>query len=401
MPIEIISSQDAFSKLDKFSRWPHPGKDGDRYTPLPSVNHTPGFSISSQDKLFTIGSCFARNVERALIALGLPVLSSIIDGTGPGENITNKYTTRTILHDLRVAFEGADPLSTIHQNGSGNAVNLTFGGKGADKAAPIEELLQKTNHYYNTMRRLRETDIVVLTLGLVETWYDKKAGVYINLAPPLRLAKQDPGRFELHVLSFDDIHSDVAEILRILRRECRSGVRFLVTVSPVPLAATFRGQDVLQANAYSKAVQRAAIETVVLKNNDVTYFPSFEMVTLSPPKQAWVDDDYRHVRPETVDRIMHLVISKYVNPATLAPGKHELLSLRKAKDWRGIVDRVEQFSRTSRKEISAQPPHLRWYYAKSLTELGRIDEALPFLRRIVSECPGHTAAMKLLDRLGT
>ncbi len=400
MPIEVISGRDAFASINKFSRWPHPGKDGDRYLPHPTVNHKAGFAISPEDKLFTIGSCFARNVERALVALGLPVLSSIVDGTEPGENITNKYTTSSIVHDLRVAFDGADPYATINDINENSAINLTFGGMGASKANSRADIETQTDLYYETLRRLRETDVVVLTLGLVETWFDTKFGIYINLAPPPRLAKANPDRFQLHVLSYDDIRSDVLEILSTLRRECRPGVRFLVTVSPVPLAATFRNQDVLQANAYSKAVQRAAIETIVLENDDVTYFPSFEMVTLSAPEHAWVDDDYRHVRPDTVDRIMRFVVSQYVSPDSLAPSKAVLFEMTKAKRWSDVVQTVEAYCGKMGKQAQAQPPHVQWYYAKALAETGKIADAVPLLRNVVAALSWHESAKALLAKLG-
>ena len=270
---------------------------------------------------------------------------------------------------------------------------------GSRKTNSREEIEKKTAEYYDTLKRLKETDIVVITLGLVETWYDKKAGVYINLAPHPRLVKSDPERFEVHVLDYDDILADVREILQILRRECKPGVRFLVTVSPVPLAATFRGQDVLQANAYSKAVQRAAIEAIVLEYSDVTYFPSYEMVTLAAPEEAWIKEDYRHVRPDAVDRIMRLVVSKYVDKSALAPEKTELADLAKSDEWAAIASRVEQYCNFTGRTIEFQPAHVRWYYASALVKLERISEAVPVLATVVQTNPGHAAARALYEKL--
>src|SRR5206468_12443076 len=67
-------------------------------------------------------------------------------------------------------------------------------------------------------------------------------------------------------------------------------LRMLVTVSPVAMSTTFTGGEVLVANSYSKAVQRAAVEAFVRRHDNVDYFPSFESVMLSDRRQAWRDD---------------------------------------------------------------------------------------------------------------
>lgn len=93
MPIEIRSAEDAFSGMTKVARYPSPKRDPQRYVPHPDVNHEPAFSISPSDKILTIGSCFARNIERALRHLNMNVLSSYVDGLVGQENIANKYTS--------------------------------------------------------------------------------------------------------------------------------------------------------------------------------------------------------------------------------------------------------------------------------------------------------------------
>src|SRR4029077_3129506 len=47
---------------------------------------------------------------------------------------------------------------------------------------------------------------VIMTLGLCEVWFDTLTGCYINVAPRPSLLSRHPGRFELHVLSFDEAY---------------------------------------------------------------------------------------------------------------------------------------------------------------------------------------------------
>ena len=66
----------------------------------------------------------------------------------------------------------------------------------------------------------------------------------------------------------------------------------LISVSPVPLKnVTFTGQDALTANTYSKSALRAASEEFVAGHEDVDYFPSYKIVTLTDRSAAFVEDN--------------------------------------------------------------------------------------------------------------
>ncbi len=97
----------------------------------------------------------------------------------------------------------------------------------------------------------------------------------------------------------------------MVRRHHRDGdFQFVVTVSPVPLQATFTDQDVIVANAESKAVLRAAAGAFARRHDNVSYFPSYEMVTHSHPDFA-LRPDRAHVEWAMVDRIMSSFIDAY------------------------------------------------------------------------------------------
>lgn len=64
-------------------------------------------------------------------------------------------------------------------------------------------------------------------------------------------------------------------------------------VSPVPLANTFRGCDIIAANTYSKSSLRAASEEFACSNENVDYLPVYESVMHSDRLAAW-DLDLRH-----------------------------------------------------------------------------------------------------------
>ncbi len=85
----------------------------------------------------------------------------------------------------------------------------------------------------------------------------------------------------------------------------------------MPLQNTFTDQDIVVANAESKAVLRAAAGAFARRHDNVSYFPSYEMVTHSQPDFA-LRADRAHVEPEMVDHIMSSFIDVYFGQAAAA-----------------------------------------------------------------------------------
>ena len=121
--------------------------------------------------------------------------------------------------------------------------------------APLEEILQFRQRYLDAVAQVATADVVILTLGYVETWFDKELNLYLNSAPSAALIKRSPDRFEYRVLSYSDILDGLNQLYDLLLKHRKKPLKFLVTVSPVPLLTTFRDMDVLVANAYSKSAR--------------------------------------------------------------------------------------------------------------------------------------------------
>jgi GSCFA family len=154
---------------------------------------------------------------------------------------------------------------------------------------------------------LLKVEVFVITLGVNEVWYFKSDGSVFSFSP-WRVA---PGLIGHKVLTVEENITDLQKMLDIWRAY-NNKLKLIVTVSPVPLHATFRGdeQHVIVANMHSKAVLRVAAEEFVKRNKDVYYFPSYEVVT-SCTKNPW-DIDQRHVSREAVENVMLLFQKMYV-----------------------------------------------------------------------------------------
>lgn len=166
-----------------------------------------------------------------------------------------------------------------------------------------DAVLQARAHTLQALREsLAATDMLVFTLGLTEAWVDTDGSVYPMCPGTVR------GRFDAarhHFVNFDvaQVQQHLGEAFDALRR-FNPTLRFLLTVSPVPLTATASGRHVLVATMQSKSVLRAAAAGLQAQRDDVDYFPSYELIAGSPSRGQWFDDNLRTVRPEGVAHVM-------------------------------------------------------------------------------------------------
>jgi hypothetical protein len=302
----------AFKKALSNRQRNYPGRDDARSLGqmiLPSFE--PGFRVPAGASVFTIGSCFARNVERALLARGIDVPTagfSAPHDEAPGQpnRILNQYNPATMLQCVRAAGQPADAAG-LYEPPSGEGVIDPLLATGT-RAVTHERALERRKEINDLYAEgLAASDVVVVTLGLIETWFDQEAGLALNEAPLLRACKAESGRWMFHRLEVDEVREMVAALLDALEAGRRN---IVLTVSPVPLQVTFAGGDAVTANAYSKAVLRVVAEELSRSVPGVDYFPSFEAVTSAG--LAAYGEDQVHVRSAVVDRIVGAMTAAYV-----------------------------------------------------------------------------------------
>ena len=407
-PLSSISAADAYknAKENKLRSYPSPKRDGDRLYPLAAPSAKPSFSMKSTDTVFTIGSCFARNVESALMDVGITVTSNenqlgvVGDSLGFTPNFFNKYSIHSIYNDLKWAFErdtypGDEIIYPMHKKGLYADMQL-----GMSKLEfKMDDIRDFRTRYLDVMARAKDADVVIITLGYVETWYDKKLSLYLNTSPPQPLIKEEPDRFEFRVLSYNDVLSALHNVHSLLLKHRTKPLKMLVTVSPVPLLSTFRNVDVLVANTYSKSVQRAAIDEFIRDAPGVDYFPSYEFVILSNPELAWSRGDYRHVSPDLVARIMSNVVMQYVEGTkntqmTVSALQGSTRMLYKVEDYAGVKDLHTKYP-----DVFAQDADLLVMLGNAHTKTREIEIAFPLFEAAHALSPGKPTPLERMITL--
>jgi hypothetical protein len=292
------------------SRWDH---IAERFnTDLMSVAPAAKFQLSATDRFFCIGSCFVRNIELELIYRDITVLSKRVIcpreefGHRPTGLVT-KYTTASMLNELRWVVSPPPPRDVLVETDGGWIDFQLHTVIPVSLERGIERRRYITEDYF---ARLRQADAVIVTLGYVETWLDTATGFYLNMAPSPTEVRKHPGRFHLERT---DVASNLKNLIQIreVLRELSPRCPIVITVSPVPMNATFSGDDVIVANAYSKATLRTAAQAFADAFSDVEYFPSYELVTLSRRESAF-KSDWIHVTDECVERVVDTFIASHL-----------------------------------------------------------------------------------------
>ncbi len=273
----------------------------------------PRFRIQPGDKIFTIGSCFARETEGYFLEYGcrVPVREfSIPEGELPlgheASHLLNEYTAGAICQRILAAF---GEFSYAYNGG----LEMADGGFRdlllQHNAAPVslERLMERRAEIDALYRQLRESDAVVITLGLIESWFERDSGLYLNRTPSLYSVRKNSDKYGFRVLDYPDSLDLIDQTVSCL---VRHGIgKILMTVSPVALLTSFTGEDVIVANSYSKSVLRCVAEQMKEKYPEVDYFPSYEIAT-SFGLAGYKEDNF-HLHPFAIQQIMESMRAAY------------------------------------------------------------------------------------------
>jgi hypothetical protein len=279
----------------------------------------PKFKFVRDDKFYAIGSCFARGIEHTLTGHGVTVESMApefakfqpVNNEVTGLGFTNKYNTFSILNELRWALDpdAAFPVDSIFQV----TENTWFDPHSTPtlELAGFSETLDRRALMQTVAKRLAHCRGLIITLGLVEVWRDCETDVYTNSTPIRSALKPDPNRYEFRLTSFVENWESLEAIHALLTRYGHPDLRIVITVSPVPLMATFSKMDVVVANTYGKSLLRTVAQEWAAAHENVDYFPSYEIVQNSNRAAVW-EADLRHVTGAAVQHIMDLFVRKYI-----------------------------------------------------------------------------------------
>ncbi len=309
------------------------------------------FRISQEDRIVTAGSCFAQHIARHLRDHGFSFLVTepahpvLPQETAEAFNYGlfsarygNVYTSRQLLQLVRRAYGRFSPMDDIWEDDGRFFDPFRPAIQPGGFASRQEYEIDRQQHFQAVRRAFEEADYFIFTLGLTECWVSAEDGAAYPVCPGTIAGSFDARRHKFINLSMAEVVADMTTAINELRT-INPKLRIILTVSPVPLAATAEDRHVLVSTAYSKAVLRVAAEELV-RLPDVFYFPSYEVITSPFSRGAYYADDLRNIREEGVEHVMRLFFTHATDreaAQSLLPSKPSGDFLSEMKD---LVDTI-------------------------------------------------------------
>jgi len=257
--------------------------------------------LSKESKVCAMGSCFADEMGWWLQSKGINVgdhgevdeLQHLLYRWGTFFNPKNlsdcldkviKDSWKT--EDEHFAYiEKEDTFYNLFMKVRGNSNDLDV----------VKQKLKNVEEYWKEW--LEESDVIIITLGLIEAWINKSNGrawqAFVG-NPISRKSFQDLAEFK--ALSYQECLSEVKKSIDLVNGFGKEK-NIIITLSPIPLEFTFRDQDIITANRISKSTLRVVADQVCQDYSNAYYFPSFEIVMDCVGPSAF-KEDLRHIKPE-------------------------------------------------------------------------------------------------------
>lgn len=289
------------------------------------------FKLSVSDKVATAGSCFAQHISRTLASNGF---TYYVTETGTGVDDSehslkdlnygvfsarygNIYTSRQLVQLFDRAYGRFSPLDNAWRRKDGRYVDPfrpLVEPLGYASAADVE--IARASHFDSVREMFENMTVFVFTLGLTEAWRRKDDGAVFPLAPGVAAGAMDGDIYEFVNFETHEVIEDLQQFL--LRLESvNADCKVILTVSPVPLIATYEQRHVLASTTYSKSALRAAADHIVRRYSSCEYFPSYEIITGNFSRGAYFEADLRSVREEGVGHVMRLFMEHYSQGADI------------------------------------------------------------------------------------
>jgi hypothetical protein len=294
----------------------------------------PVLSLTPATRVMSAGSCFAARIADFIRKSGVTYLSAedriAADDAVREESPNvfslrygNIYTTRHLMQLLQRAAGELSVAPPVTQDANGRYRNLLRPSV-LSYASPTLLLADDAAHLRNVAMMIGEADVFIFTLGLTETWIEMQTALALSSTPGCGHGAFDPARHEFHNATLEEVVDELQRSIDLLRK-LNPRLHILLTLSPVPLVATYTPVSAVEATFYSKSLLRQAIAIACASRSHVSYFPSYEIITNPHVIGENFAADMRSISDAGVARVMAHFRSRYLGPAE--PGQDDIIAV--------------------------------------------------------------------------
>jgi lysophospholipase L1-like esterase len=259
------------------------------------VNRWP-FALSHNQKYLSIGSCFSEHIGEKLKASKFDIL---INPFG------QQYNPAAIGSGLRALMSERNYQSTdlVKQDGLLHSLEHHGSFSGAEE----KEVLANMNRQRALATvQLRQAHTLFVTFGTAHVFRWKATGAIVSNCHKIPASK-----FEQEILSPKEIVEDWTLLLQELK-QFNPLLNVVATVSPVRYFAFGHYE-----NSVSKAHLFTAIYELQKTQNDLLYFPAYELVIDDLRDYRFYNEDMLHPSAQAIDYVWQQLKMAACTPETL------------------------------------------------------------------------------------
>lgn len=276
----------------------------------------PKYGISRSDNVATFGSCFAQHIGRALVARGFKWMNTEPAPIGMSKEFQkdfnynifssrtgNIYTTSLFKQWVEWSLGHSSPPDEywVDDGRVYDPFRPRIEPNGFCSVKEMHRSRQETICAFETI--LRNADVFVYTLGLTESWINTQNEYEYPMCPGTAAGEFDESMHQFKNQQFGEVRHQLQAAINMIR-EINPDIKILLTVSPVPLTATFSNHHILPATTYSKSVLRSVAGQLAINNAHIDYFPSYEIINSAPFRGSFFEPNQRSVNQAGVDFVM-------------------------------------------------------------------------------------------------
>lgn len=273
-------------------------------------------NLNRKEKIISLGSCFAQHITKILKKKKFNYYITECDFKNKNcysARYGNIYTTKQAYELLYRSVKNENkPLKMDCWKVKNFLVDPFRPREFSTGFRTYDEILNARKKHYAAVRKaFAEASVIIFTLGLTETWIEKSSNYSLPLAPGLFGGNYKKKNYTFLNLSYVEnvlYFEKFYKLIKLLNKK----FKIILTVSPVPLAATYEKQNVIISSTYSKSNLRTLAEEMMKKYENVYYFPSYEIITSHANKSKFFEKDFRNINSLGVNTVMRIFFGSYL-----------------------------------------------------------------------------------------